>query len=468
MTFKSSLTLIACCLGTFLLLVHTTSATVSVSAIQADLHAGFAEGQWIINAFTLAVGALLIAGGAVGDVIGHRHVFTAGMVAFVAGTTTCGLAPSAGMLIAGRLIQGVGGAAILASMIPLIVHTYTGQRRAVALSIWSISSAAGGTAGTLGSGVLAHPGTWRWLFLGSLPFAIAALVASVAMVVELPDDSRQRGRFDIPGMVSTVILAGSATFTLISVGEFGIASASTLGAATLAIIALAGLVLIERRSKSPALPPALFRNRAFVATIITAFAYYLAAFGPLPVLAIWLTTSTGMGPAVAGALLAVQQVGFILAAALARVPEKRHGMAVLVGMAMIVAGVLLAAAIVFASLPTPLILVSLVLSGGGAGLVTPILPHRATEAAAPSLAGAAAGTFNTARQLGLAFGVAACSAVAQISTTHGHGTGLALILAATIALTALLAQLVLRDTARVDNVEKYAHPGNRRVGQSSR
>lgn len=448
MTFKHWQTLIACSIGTFLLLVHTTAATVSVTAIERDLQAGFADGQWVINGYSLAVGAFLLAAGTVGDVVGHRHVFTVGMIVFTLGTAGCALAPTAGVLIAARVVQGLGGAAILAAMIPLIVHNYTGKQRGTALAVWSVCSAIGGTVGTLGSGVFAHPGLWRWLFIASLPFAVAAVVIGFVVTTELPDDGGRRRRLDVAGTAWTMALVGSATFAITAAGEFGTASGWTIGAIALALASFLGLAVTERRVMNPALPPALFRSRQFVSSIATSFAYYLAAFGPLPAMAVWLTHSGGLDATTAADLLAVQQVGFILVAALIRVSERHHAAVLALGMTAIILGVLLAATLVILSLPAMLMLVPLVLSGGGAGLVTPVLPHRATEAAPPSLAGAAAGTVNTMRQFGLAVGVAACSAVAQTlaPASNGAGTALALFVAATVAVAGLITQLALRDS----------------------
>lgn len=433
-TFKRRLPLIACSIGTFLL-VHTTAATVSVTAIERDLGAGPAEGLWIINGYSLAVAALLLAAGVAGDVLAHRRVFLGGMAVFLLGTAACAIAPTAAVLIAARIVQGAGGAGLLASMIPLLVHEYTGRRRAAALAIWSVCSALGGTVGTLGSGVFAHPGTWRWPFIASLPLAATAAALALAMPAQRPGDGAPRRSLDWAGAVWTIALMGSATFALAAAGGFGIGSAWTLGAIALAAASVAGVVVTERRVARPALPPSLFQSGPFTASITTAFAYYFAAFGPLPAMAAWLSRTGALDPSTAAALLAVQQIGFILVASLARVPERLHAAALVLSMAAIALGVLCGTAVVLMSLPAPLMLVSLTLSGAGAGLATPILPHRVTEATTPSLAGAAAGTMNAARQFGLAAGVAACGAVA--ASSGGTGAGCALLVAAGVAVAGL-------------------------------
>ncbi|MDF0530772.1 MFS transporter [Tsukamurella sp. 8F] len=453
MTFKRWLPLIACSIGTFLLLMHTTAATVSVTVIQRDLHAGFAQGQWVINGFSLAVGALVLAAGAGGDAVGHRRVFVCGMALFGAATAVCAVAPDAGVLIAARIAQGTGGAALLASMIPLLVHSYSGRRRQTALATWSVCSALGGTVGTLGSGVFAHPGMWRLLFAGSVPLAIAAVLVAFFVSAGGEPGSGERSRLDFAGTALTVALMGSATFTLTAAGEFGIASAPTVAATVATVAACAGLVATERRVANPALPPALFRRRGFVGTITTSFAYYFAAFGPLPAIAAWLV-HTGEGAATAAVFLATQQVSFILAAAFVRVPERRHTAALALSLGAIALGVSAGALIVDAGLPAPLIVGPLLMSGAGAGLATPILPHRATEAAAPALSGAAAGTMNAARQFGLAAGVAGCGAVAQ-ALTGGTGTSGALVLAAVVGIAGLALLRVLRDVPSKPHPEAY-------------
>lgn len=415
MRFNSLLPLVACSLGTFLLLVHTTIVTVSLPAIENDLDAGFAGGQWIINGYTVALGACLLAAGAAGDVAGHRTVFRRGLALFTLATVMCGLAPTAPLLIAARITQGIGGAAMLASMIPLLVHTYVRRQRTTALALWSVASALGGTVGTVCGGLVAHPDTWRLPFLASVPLALGDLVTTQFMTTQKRASPRDRRPVDLGGTVLTVAFTGSLVLAVTSAGQSGFASPLFIVSTTCALASIIALVTVERRIRLPALPPSMFASRRFTGTLVVGFAYYLAAFGPLPALAIWLS-GEGFSATAASLILAIQQVGFVGAAMLIRVPEKRHGRAVVIGLAIIAGGTLLGALVAVASLPAAWMIAPMIVSGTGAGIVTPILPHRATDAVTASLAGAASGSFNAARQIGLAVGVAACSGLAHAVT----------------------------------------------------
>lgn len=160
--------LIACCLATFLLLAYTTIVTVSVSQIVDDLGATFTVGQWIISAYTLGLAALVVALGTMGDRIGHRQLFLLGLGVFAAASMACGAAPSGGLLVTARAVQGLGGAALFATAVPLLTQCYRAHRRAVAFAVWGAIAGAGSTVGTVAGGAVTQYLSWRWLGLAPM------------------------------------------------------------------------------------------------------------------------------------------------------------------------------------------------------------------------------------------------------------------------------------------------------------
>ncbi|WP_077740395.1 MFS transporter [Mycolicibacterium boenickei] len=300
--------LLACCAATFLLLAYTTVVTVSVAGIADDLGAGFAVAQWIIDVYTLVLAALVLAMGTLGDRLGHRRLFLIGLAAFAAASVACALAGSGALLVGARAAQGVGGAALFATAVPLLTQCYSGRARAVSFAVWGACAGAGSTAGTIAGGAVTEFVGWRWLFVGALPVCLVALVAGF---ISLPRESHRGGPIDLAGTLLITTSMTGVTFAMINAGEHGWTSVGTISGVLVGLGSAAAFVPSQRRAAHPVLPAGLFATRGFTAVLIAGFSYYFAAFAALPVLSRWLQTTEAMRPLQAALILTIQLVAFI-------------------------------------------------------------------------------------------------------------------------------------------------------------
>ncbi|MBP3083769.1 MFS transporter [Mycolicibacterium fortuitum] len=410
--------LVACCLATFLLLAFTTVLTVSADSIASRLGAGFSVAQWIIDVYPLALAALVMGMGTVGDRLGHRWLFLIGLVVFGIASALCATASSGGVLVAARAIQGVGGAAIFGTAVPLLTEHYRGPTRGMAFAVWGAVAGIGSTVGTIAGGAAMQFVTWRWLFAAALPIVVLALLIGVP---SLSRDRHVRVRIDGVGVVLITAMMAATTFAVINAGEFGWAATGTTGAAAVSFIAVVLFVTAQRRSTHPLLPPDLFATPAFVGVLIAGFAYYFAAFAALPVLSRWLQSAAGMPPLRAALVLTIQLAAFVVVSLVFGARLHHAPRTWVLGGGTVITGLacLPGAALLWRPDWTGLIAV-LVLTGIGSAIVSPVLPAVAATAAPPGRAGAAAATANAARQLGLTIGIALCGTISR-SVDAGSG-----------------------------------------------
>src|SRR3954447_21283381 len=247
-------------LAQFMVVLDVTIVNVALPSIQDAL--GFsADGlQWVINAYTLTFGGLLMLGGRMSDLLGRRRVFLAGMVLFALASLAAGLAPSAGVLIAARAVQGVGAALLSPAALALVTVTFpAGRERNLALGIWGALAGIGGTLGVVAGGVLVDSLGWEWIFFVNLPVAAIALLAAPFVVSESRNDE-VRG-FDLTG--ATLGTAGLIALVgaVIRTGAAGWGSAQVLALFGAAIVLLGAFARVEARSPAPLLPLRLFRVR---------------------------------------------------------------------------------------------------------------------------------------------------------------------------------------------------------------
>lgn len=436
--------LVACCLSTFLLLLYTSVVTVALPSIGADLGAGFAAQQWVVDGYTVALAGLLLGAGALSDAAGSRRVHLAGLAGFTAATLACALAGSPGWLVAATAAQGVAGAALFATILPLIAQTYTEpRRRASAFGIWGAVAGGASAVGTVGGGLLTAYAGWRWLFGAGLPLCALALVLAHRSLPRTPQ-ATARPPADRRGIALITVAITAAATAVIGGGSWW--------AAAVAALALAGFVHTERRCPHPVLPLGLLTSPRYAAVLLTAFGYYFAAFGALPALATWLQTDLHLGPLTTSLVLVAQLLVFIAVSGL--LTRHLHALAPTwtLGAGTILVGLGALAGTALALGPAwPALAPFLVLTGFGAGLVSPALPALAIAAAPAHRAGVASSAANAVRQLGLALGIAACGTIAATSGGAVTRAGLSAALAA-CALTALgtgvLAAVLLRGGGR--------------------
>ncbi|WP_260637573.1 MFS transporter [Streptomyces angustmyceticus] len=416
------LPLAATCSGTFMLLVYATIVTVALPGMAHDLHAGFGSLQWIVDVYTLALAGLLPGMGSLGDNLGRKRLYLAGLGVFAAATLVCGLAGDVTVLIAGRALQGLAGAAMFSTLLPLIALTYTGRDRGVAFAVWGAVAGAAAGVGNVVGGLLTQFLAWQWIFLAGVPVCVLTLVLSAAV---LTDDAREPTRIDHLGIVTFTLAATGLTFGVIRGGEAGWGAPSALAGFVAGAVMLGAFVVVERTGSHPMLPLHLFRSREFNGTLVAAMGYYLAGFGALPVMSLWLQDGVGLTALSAALVLTAQPVAFFATSALAgsalhRLPAHwtLGGGTVVVG-----AGNLLMLTVDAGSSWGALV-PGLVLTGAGAGIVSPVLPAIAMSAAPASRSGVASAAANCARQLGLVLGIAVLGSVFRRFSTGTGGSGL--------------------------------------------
>ncbi|MGW2568813.1 DHA2 family efflux MFS transporter permease subunit [Streptomyces sp. NPDC001537] len=397
--------LTAVCLTTFMLLLDVTIAVVALPDMAGSLHASLSDLQWVMDGYALALAALLLGTGAAADILGRRRVHVVGVVVFATASLLCGLASGPGMLIASRALQGLGGAAMLATTLPLLGSVYQGKQRSVALGVWGAVSGAAAAVGPVLGGVLTDGPGWRWIFYVNLPVSVAAVWLTLKVVPE-SHGSRER-RVDWAGTVTFAASAGGLTYGAVRAGEHGWGDTGTLVTFAAAVVALVCFVAVERRGADPLLDPRLFLKPAFSVVMLGAMAFNAGAFGLMAYDSIWMQSLLGMSPVRGGVVfLWMSLAAFVVAAAGGRllhgVPARITvgGGLLLVGSGQFCTTVLDAASTASALAP------GMVLIGVGTGLAAPGIAGAALAAVPPERSGMAGGAVNTFRQLGLALGIA--------------------------------------------------------------
>lgn len=315
--------LLATILGSGMAQLDGTVVNVALPRIGENLHAGLLSLQWILNAYTLTLSGLLLLGGSLGDRLGRRRVFVVGVVWFAVTSAGCALAPSAGVLIGMRALQGVGAALLTPGSLAILEAVFRREDRAVAVGAWS---GLGGIATAIGpvlGGVLVGVGPWGWrlIFLLNLPLAVAVVLVSAREVPETRDESAA-GRLDVPGAALAALgLAGVIYALTEGPGQgWGPSMIITL---LVGLVALAGFIVNEWRRRDPMMPLGLFRSRQFVAANLVTLVVYAALSGALFLLPVQLQRVSGFSPIQAGsALLPVTVVMLLLSARMGRVAQR--------------------------------------------------------------------------------------------------------------------------------------------------
>ncbi|SNY56070.1 MFS transporter [Paractinoplanes atraurantiacus] len=409
--------LVTVCLGTFMLLIDVTIVNVALPRMAADLHSTFGNLQWVIDGYALALAVLLLGAGALADRIGHRRLYAAGLAVFALSSLACGLATSDGFLIAARVVQGAGAAAMFTTTFALLNSAYQGRERGVAYGVWGGVSGAAAAIGPVLGGLLTDALNWRWIFLVNLPISIAALL--LCRFVLRPDGAGRQGRFDFAGTAAFTVAATALTLTVIRANEHG----WSWWLFAVAVVALAGFVAIELRSPHAMFDLRLLRNRSFAGILIAALLVNFAGFAILTYTSIWLQSLVGLTPLQAG--LTALPMGLLSLVVSGVAGAKLHGRSprVLIGtgMLLIAAGAALGAILLDQGSSWPALLPGYALVGLGVGLVMPNLAESGMAAVPPHRGGMAAGALNTARQLGYAIGVAAVGAIFLSRATSSLG-----------------------------------------------
>ncbi|MFF4214333.1 MFS transporter [Streptomyces sp. NPDC001796] len=427
--------LTAVCLGAFILLVDVTIVNVALPSIADDLDAPFTSLQWVIDGYALALASLLLASGSLADRFGHRRFYVYGLGLFAAASLLCGLAPTAGVLVAARVVQGLGGAAMFATAPALLIDSYQGRDRGTAFGVWGAANGAAAAAGPLLGGLLTEHMSWSAIFFVNLPIAAVAIVMTLRVVrADRPGTPSGHGatvRVDLPGAAAFTAAAGALAYGLIRGADAGWASAEILAAFAVSALALAAFVVIEhrtaRRGGAPMLDLGVLRRPSFAGLMSGALLLQGGAFGCLVLVSLWLQSVLGLSPVAAGlALTPLAGASFLVAAVAGRhIPRFSPRLPIGVGLLFVAAGMLLLRAAMTADAGRASLVWGLVVTGVGVGLATPVLVSAATSTVPPRQAGMAGGAVNTFRQLGMTLAIAVLGAVFTTRTADvlaGSGT----------------------------------------------
>ena len=403
-----------------MLLVDITIVNVALPSVQRQLHASLTGLQWVVDAYAVTLAALILTAGALADRYGRRLVFAAGIVVFSVASFLCGVAWNVMARDIARALQGIGGAALVATALALIGAEYTGPERAGAIAVWGSTVGLAVAAGPLLGGIITDSLGWRWVFFVNVPVGAFALAVAMMKVRESRDPNARRT--DVAGLVSFAAALLLIVQALLRGNDVGWSSAQIVGSLVVGIALLAAFVAIEVRQERPMLDVSLFRRPAFVGVQLATFCIGAGMFALFPFLSIYLQDVLGNSPLGAGLRFLPITVFVFIVPLATRKLATRAPMWLLLTTSLAIAsvGVLLMARISPGSDWTAL-LAGFVVSGIGIGLANPTIAAAALRVVDPARTGMASGISNTARITGLAMGVAVLGSVLE----HRVGTHLA-------------------------------------------
>ena len=392
--------------------LDATIVNVALPAIHRSLHASFSTLQWTIDAYTLVIASLLMFAGSTADRVGRRRIFQAGLVLFSLGSLLCALASSAGMLVAARVVQAVGGSMLNPVAMSIIRNVFEDPReRAQAIGLWAgvvgISMALGPVLG----GVLVDSAGWEWVFLVNVPIGMLALALTARYV---PESRAPRARRRDPvGQVLVIAALFSLTYAIIEGPRAGWTSVRIVGLFAVALVAGVGLVAYELRRPEPLIEPRFFRSAPFAGASAIAVCAFAALGGFLFLNTLYLQDARGLSPLEAGLYTLPMALGWVVFGPLSGRLVGRLGPrpSLLVGGVAITLGSLMLTGITPHTAPAYLFSAYVVL-GLGLGLVNPPITNSAVSGMPSAQAGVAAAVASTSRQVGTTLGVAVCGAIA--------------------------------------------------------
>ena len=291
-------TLLAVCLAIFMLLLDITIVNVALPEIRRDLGSSFTDLQWVVDAYALALAALLLATGSLGDLLGRRRIFVLGILLFMLASLLCGLASTPMMLNLARGLQGVGGAMMFATSLALIAQEFPPDERGTAFGLWGATTGFAVAVGPLAGGLLTEGLGWEWIFFVNIPIGLVTAAMTLARVPEGERDPS--AKIDWPGVVTFSGALFCLVLALIEGNEQGWTSALVLGLLTASVVLLAAFVVIERRSAQPMLDLSLFAKPAFTGAQIVAFSLHASIFSMFLYLTLYLQNILGYSALEAG------------------------------------------------------------------------------------------------------------------------------------------------------------------------
>ncbi|MGH3465126.1 MAG: MFS transporter [Kribbellaceae bacterium] len=416
-------TLGAVAFGLFMIMLDNTVVNVALPTIQSDLGLSLEQLEWVVTGYALTFAAFMLTGGKLADLLGRRRIFVAGLVVFTVASLLCGLASSPEMLIAWRILQGIGAAMMNPATLSIIAAAFPPRERGRAIGLWAGVSALALALGPLIGGLLTEHVGWGWIFFINVPVGVLAVVASYLFIDETRDESEEQ-RVDVPGLVTSGVGLFALTYALIQANTYGWTSARILGAFAVAAVGLVSFVVIEMRSRVPMLDLGLFRNRTFSGANLAMLLIALAMFGVFFFVSLYMQQILGYSPVQAGLTFLPMTVLIILVAPQAGRLSDTVGARWIVGTGLTLVAVSLA---LFSRLGLGATFTDLLpgLIFGGVGMAMSMAPTTAAAMASVPVdkSGVGSAVLNSMRQVGGSIGIAVMGAIVAHELTDSLASG---------------------------------------------
>jgi EmrB/QacA subfamily drug resistance transporter len=396
--------------ASFMVFLDAMVVATALSTIRRDLDASIEALEWTVSAYNLTFAVLLLTGAALGDRLGRRRMFAAGVALFVAASAACALAGSAPWLIAARALQGAGAASVMPLAMTLLSKAFPTEQRAKALGIFSSVSGLALIAGPAVGGAITQGFAWQWIFWINIPIGLIIIPFALRRV---PESYGPKAALDLGGIALAAGAALGVAWGLMRANNAGWTSFEVVAALTAGIVLALAFVMWEIRVRGPMMPMRLFGSSAFSASIVASFLLYASMYGVLFFLPQYLQVAQGHDPIGAGLrLLAWTATLFVFAPIGGGLVNRIGERALVVGGTFLQAvGFAWIAAIAAPDLPYGKLVAPLILAGTGVSMAMPAVQNAILGAVPPGDVGKASGTFNTLRFFGAVFGIAILGAV---------------------------------------------------------
>lgn len=416
---SSGVAIAVACIGTVMLMLDISVVNTALNDIRDDLDTGLSGLQWVVDAYTLPLAAVVLTAGSIADRFGRRRLFLWGMIVFTAASVLCGVAPGIETLVAARALQGVGGAILFATALALISEaTPSPEQRAKALGIFGAAIGAAFAIGPFIGGLLTDWFGWRAIFLINLPIGIATVLLALRVVESRDPQAR---KVDVPGQLALIGGLFLLIFALLRGNPEGWDSGKVVASLIGAAVLLVGFVVIELRSREPMLPLALFRNRHFAGPQVIVFGVAATIFAVFLYMTLYLQGILGLSPIETGVayLPATVLIFFVSGAAAFLMTRISPALLATIGLVLVSAGLLVMAMTTEVDSSWTAILPGLLIGGVGIGLVNPTGSALALEALPPEQSGLASGANDMFRQTGVAVGIAGLGVFVPAAGPYG-------------------------------------------------
>nr|HET6904782.1 MFS transporter [Ktedonobacteraceae bacterium] len=443
------LSLIAICLGYFMVILDSTVVTVALPTIQHELGATVSDLQWVVDGYTLVFVCLLLTAGALGDRLGNKQIFLVGLVLFTGASTACGLAPTMWVLQVARVVQGIGAALQVPASLALLNHTFSdSHERDRAIGLWGGIAGVAAAAGPIIGGLLVTTLSWRSVFFLNIPVGIAAFLLTLRFVPRVAGQ-QQRG-LDLGAQAAAIIALALLTLAFIQGSAWGWTSFPILGSLVGFVVVAVIFLLIERHAASPMLPPTLFRSRTFSAANTVGLLLNFGFYGELFLMALFFQNIRGYSALITGLALLPQMGMAAFSSTLSGRVTGRTGprLPMLIGLLIGSAGFLLMV-LVNATTSYLFLILMLMAIGFGMAFTMPAMTTAVVSSVPKERSGIAAGVVNASRQVGGTLSVAVLGSLVSQSATFIPGMHIALVLAGEAFLLGFLLTLLFVHRGRI-------------------